>query len=32
MGLLLIGHERDPEIYRFLESQVSTALITWCLF
>jgi LacI family transcriptional regulator len=28
-GLLLIGHERDPEIYRFLEAQGVPALITW---
>ncbi|NND21439.1 MAG: LacI family DNA-binding transcriptional regulator [Silicimonas sp.] len=28
-GLLLIGHERDPEIYRFLEAQGVPALVTW---
>jgi len=26
---LLIGHERDPEIYRFLEMQGVPALVTW---
>jgi LacI family transcriptional regulator len=28
-ALLLIGHDRDPEIYRFLERQGVPALITW---
>ncbi|MBE0414202.1 LacI family DNA-binding transcriptional regulator [Yoonia sp.] len=28
-ALLLIGHERDPEIYRFLEAQSIPALIVW---
>ena len=28
-ALLLIGHERDPEIYRFLEMQGVPALVTW---
>ncbi|AGI70195.1 LacI family transcriptional regulator [Octadecabacter antarcticus 307] len=28
-ALLLIGHERDPEIYRFLETQGVPVLITW---
>jgi LacI family transcriptional regulator len=28
-ALLLIGHERDPEIYRFLETQGVPALVTW---
>lgn len=28
-GLLLIGHERDPEIYRFLETQGVPVLISW---
>ena len=28
-ALLLIGHERDPEIYRFLERQGVPALVTW---
>lgn len=28
-ALLLIGHERDPEIYRFLEAQGVPALVTW---
>jgi LacI family transcriptional regulator len=28
-ALLLIGHERDPDIYRFLETQGVPALITW---
>lgn len=28
-GLLLIGHDRDPGIYRFLEAQGVPALVTW---
>lgn len=28
-GILLIGHERDPEIYRYLEHQNVPALVTW---
>lgn len=28
-ALLLIGHDRDPEIYRFLETQGVPALIAW---
>jgi len=28
-ALLLIGHERDPEIYRFLDTQSVPALVTW---
>ncbi|MFT4700663.1 MAG: LacI family transcriptional regulator [Yoonia sp.] len=28
-ALLLIGHERDPEIYNFLETQGVPALVTW---
>lgn len=28
-ALLLIGHERDPEIYRFLDMQGVPALVTW---
>lgn len=28
-ALLLIGHERDPEIYRFLEAQSVPALVVW---
>jgi LacI family transcriptional regulator len=28
-ALLLIGHKRDPEIYRFLETQGVPALVTW---
>ncbi|MDU9005972.1 LacI family DNA-binding transcriptional regulator [Sedimentitalea todarodis] len=28
-GLLLIGHERDPAIYRFLETQDVPALVAW---
>lgn len=28
-GLLLIGHDRDPAIYRFLEAQRVPALVTW---
>lgn len=28
-ALLLIGHERDPEIYRFLDAQGVPALVTW---
>ncbi|WP_296423078.1 LacI family DNA-binding transcriptional regulator [Yoonia sp.] len=28
-ALLLIGHERDPEIYRFLEAQGVPWLVTW---
>lgn len=28
-ALLLIGHERDPKIYRFLEAQGIPALVTW---
>jgi len=28
-ALLLIGHERDPEIYRFLENQGVAALTAW---
>lgn len=28
-GLLLIGHDRDPGIYRFLETQSVPALIAW---
>jgi len=28
-ALLLIGHERDPEIYRFLQTQGVPALVTW---
>jgi len=28
-ALLLIGHDRDPEIYRFLEAQGVPALVTW---
>lgn len=28
-ALLLIGHARDPEIYRFLEAQGVPALVTW---
>ena len=30
-GLLLIGHGRDPAIYRFLERQGIPALVTWTL-
>jgi LacI family transcriptional regulator len=28
-ALLLIGHERNPEIYQFLETQGVPALVTW---
>jgi LacI family transcriptional regulator len=28
-ALLLIGHERDPEVYRFLEAQGVPSLVTW---
>jgi LacI family transcriptional regulator len=28
-GLLLIGHDRDPSIYSFLETQGVPALVTW---
>ena len=28
-ALLLIGHERDPEIYRFLEAQQVPILVAW---
>lgn len=28
-ALLLIGHERSPDIYRFLETQNVPALVTW---
>lgn len=28
-GLLLIGYERDPEIYRYLEHQKIPALVSW---
>jgi LacI family transcriptional regulator len=28
-ALLLIGHERDPEVYKFLETQGIPALVTW---
>jgi len=28
-GLLLIGYERDPAVYRFLQTQEVPALITW---
>lgn len=28
-ALLLIGHERDPEIYRFLETQGIPSVVTW---
>ncbi len=28
-ALLLIGHDRNPEIYRFLEAQGVPALVTW---
>ena len=28
-GLLLIGHDRDPAIYRFLKTQNVPALVTW---
>ncbi len=28
-GLLLIGYERDPEIYRYLEQQKIPALVSW---
>lgn len=28
-ALLLIGHERSPEVYRFLETQRVPALVTW---
>lgn len=28
-GLLLIGHERDPAVYRFLEAQGVPTLVTW---
>lgn len=28
-ALLLIGHERDPDIYRFLEAQGVPALVVW---
>ena len=30
-ALLLIGHEREAEIYRFLETQGVPSLITWVL-
>lgn len=30
-GLLLIGHDRDPSIYRFLETQGVPALVAWTL-
>ena len=30
-GLLLIGHERDDRIYKFLEAQGVPALVTWTL-
>lgn len=28
-GLLLIGHDRDPSIYRFLDTQKVPALVAW---
>lgn len=28
-GLMLIGHDRDPSIYRFLETQGVPTLVTW---
>jgi LacI family transcriptional regulator len=28
-GLLLIGHDRDPEIYRYLERQAVPVLVAW---
>lgn len=28
-GLLLIGHERDPDLYRFLDARNVPALVTW---
>lgn len=28
-ALLLIGHDRDPEIYKFLEAQGVPAIVTW---
>jgi LacI family transcriptional regulator len=28
-GLLLIGHDRDPSVYRFLETQNVPALVAW---
>ena len=28
-ALLLIGHARSPDIYRFLEAQAVPALVTW---
>ena len=28
-GLLLIGHQRDPEIYKFLETQKTPVLVSW---
>jgi LacI family transcriptional regulator len=28
-ALLLIGHDRDPDIYRFLDTQKVPALVTW---
>lgn len=28
-ALLLIGHDRDPDIYKFLETQGVPALVTW---
>ncbi len=28
-GLMLIGHDRDPTIYRFLETQGVPTLVTW---
>ncbi|MFU8824080.1 LacI family DNA-binding transcriptional regulator [Yoonia sp.] len=28
-GILLIGHERDPAIYRFLDAQKVPTLVTW---
>ena len=28
-GILLIGHDRDPEVYRFLETQNVPVLIAW---
>lgn len=30
-GLLLIGHDRDPSIYEFLDIQEVPALITWAI-
>jgi len=28
-GLLLIGHQRDPDLYRFLETQKTPVLVSW---